>query len=122
MGAKTEIEDTIVRNCVLDNCRQKVSSVGSTSGIIPNNGVTQLTSTGAVTVIMAAPVAGASKRLIKSSTSTSVLTVTSPTTTVLFNATGNTNVAFDAADDFIDLIGLSATRWMIVTSASVALS
>lgn len=123
MGSKSEIEDTIIRNCVLENCLEKaVQNVSSTATQIPNQGLTTLSSTGAVTIVMGAPVAGARKRLLKSSTSTAVLTVTGPTTTVLFNAAGNTNAAFDAADDFLELEGISATRWLVRVNTSVTLS
>lgn len=122
MGTHTEVEDTVLRNCIMDNCKVKVTTLNSTAGRISNDGISQLASTGAVTLIMQAPEAGKTKRLVKSSTSTAVLTVTSPTTTVLFNAAGNTNLAFDAADDVIELFGLSATRWLVMSNTGVALS
>lgn len=99
---------------------EDIVDVGSTSANAPATGVTELTSTGAITVTLDAPFRGARKRLFKSASSTAIITVDADTAT--FDGS-NSSATFDGAGEALDLVGLSATRWAIVSNTgSVGLS
>lgn len=71
---------------------------------------------------LAAPVAGATKTLYCSSGSTTNTVVVYAGSAVTFDGT-NHNATFNAEADLLDLVGLSATRWLVKTNGgSVALS
>lgn len=90
---------------------------------ITNTGITTISSTSGVkNYTLAAPVAGIHKTVVctaGSSTNTSVVLCAAGVT---LDGT-NTKATFNAASDFLDLVGLSATRWLVKTNGgSVALA
>ena len=122
MGSKTEVEDTIIRNSILDNCRHKVQTHNSSSSPrVNNSGISNFVSTGTQAFTLEAPAVGSHKRLVKSATASAAMTVTC-TGGATLNAAGNTVMTFDAADDMIELMGISTTRWVVIVNSSVALS
>lgn len=120
--SRLNMEDNLLYDPTFVRGRVKVQQIGSTIAKVPNHGKSVLTSTGAVTLQMEAPVAGTRVVLVKGTTSTAVVTVTGETTTITFNNAGNVNLTFDAADDLIELEGRSTTRWDIIANSNVGVS
>lgn len=98
-------------------------STASTGTPITNYGVTTLVSNTSDVADkaykLAAPVKGIEKTLIIRSNSTTVITVRSVSTgVVFFPTTGNLITATSGAKAFISLVGLSATEWGIVSRST----
>lgn len=99
-----------------------VGTTASTASIIPPTGFTDLRSTAAVVLTLAAPFQGARKTIFKSGGSTTITTVNTGSSLITYDGT-NDDLDFDAAGECVQLVGLSATRWAIVTNTgSVGLS
>lgn len=110
-----------------------VGAAGSSAAATTGGAVADLTRDG-VSVLSAretytleAPAVGARKTLVfASSTTTAGCTIRGSTaTTVTFNAAGATQIVFPAASteyQCVELLGLSSTKWTIVSAYPVASS
>jgi len=95
-------------------------TAASTAAALTNFGVTTLGSSTDAAYTLAAPVAGVVKRIVQTGASTAT-TITS-TTTYTFNA-ADTVLTFNAIEDAVTLVGVSATKYVIVDNVgSVASS
>lgn len=90
---------------------------------LPNSGISTISSTsGQRNYTLDAPVAGVHKTIVCTAGSTANKCVVLCSTGVTFDGT-NTKATFDAAGEFLELIGLSATQWLVkVNGGSVALA
>ena len=97
---------------------------GSTSTNMKNYGLSRLTSTGAVTITLDAPVNGCEKHIVKTANSTAIVTVSSGSTTVFFGAStaANTTMTFNGQNDAVILRGDGTTRWQIMAQNSIAVA
>ena len=97
-----------------------ISSVTGSTGPVTNHGISYITSTKAQSYILASPVAGCQKTIIKTGTGTLVTTILS--TSATFDGT-NDQLTFNAANEAVILVGLTATRWGVVSNVgSVGIS
>ncbi len=89
---------------------------------LPNSGISTISSTGGQkNYTLDAPVAGIHKTIVCTAGSTANKCVVLCSTGVTFDG-ANTEATFDAAGEFLDLIGLSATQWLVkVNGGSVSL-
>lgn len=104
----------------------------TTATLISNFGYTSLgSSSGPITSwTLGAPVAGCVKVIFNTSTSTANSVAAGLTTAVTFNSTGSTLLVFQGAAatgpsiPYVELLGLSTTRWQItgISSAGTVLS
>ena len=92
------------------------ATTGTTALTIPNYGVTELPSTAANTYVLAPPVEGVRKTLYSVTTTSAAVVVRGSTgTTVNFGNQSATQITFNATVDMcVELLGLSATRWLVV--------
>lgn len=90
----------------------------STSLVIPNYGVTDVSATTAVEYTLAPPEAGIMKTIISlSSGSTARVVRGSTAATVKFNNQGGTQITFNATvDSCVRLLGVNSTRWTVLSS------
>lgn len=99
---------------------------GSTSTNLKPYGTSELTSTGAASFTLDAPVLNARKTIIKTANSTAAATVTVGTTANGISVGGSTaptrTLTFNGQNDSIELIGRSTTKWLIKSINSVTLS
>lgn len=94
--------------------------------VIPSYGVTDISTWGASTYLMAAPTQGCLKTIVSRSSSGAARVIklsTGNTVTVGYNtpttgASGNTHLSFGAstADVCVTLLGADSTHWMIVSA------
>lgn len=92
----------------------------STAAALSNIGLSRLTATASKTYSLSAPFAGALKMLHKSAASTKIISVNAGSG-VTFDGS-NDDMTFNGADDAAILLGVSATRWVILARNSIALS
>lgn len=90
----------------------------STALVIPNYGVTDLTTSAAADYVLAPPEKGVTKTLIcTSSTSVARVVRGSTAATVTFTLAGATQIGFNSTvDAVVRLLGISSTRWTIVSA------
>jgi len=88
----------------------------STAAALAAVGIANLTATTAKTYTLSAPFAGAVKHIIKTGASTTILTVNAGAG-VTFDGT-NDDLTFNAANEAVTLVGLSATRWGVVSNTN----
>lgn len=104
----------------------RVTTVTSTVGVIPNYGKSLLnsTSTSAKTYTLENPIPGVRKVLVQTTTSTTgTYAINGRTTTVLFATTANnTTITFDALGDLIELEGRTTLIWDVIVNTGTALS
>lgn len=107
---------------------QSLAAVAGSTGTgtaLPNSGISTIGSTAkAVNYVLANPTAAGDRKMIICTTGSTTLTstVTTGSTGCTFDGTNRT-ATFNAADDALDLVALSTTRWFInVNNGSVALS
>lgn len=105
-------EGNRLEQALLIKPRVSVYESNSTPPLIPNDGITRLTATGTVGMVMEAPYAGARKIILKSVSATMAITIRGSATTIMFGT--GTVLSFDAASELIELVGLSTTEWAIV--------
>lgn len=103
-----------------------VTGSTGTGTSLPATGVSTISSTigGTLNYVLAnPPAAGYEKAIVCTSGSTTNLCVVTTATTGCTFDGSNRTATFNAADDFLDLVALSTTRWFIKTNGgSVALS
>lgn len=115
----TAVSSGVVTTRVLD---ETVVDTASTASTIPATGFSDLTSTGAVNYALAAPFKGAKKTLFKSASSTAIITVSTTAAGATFDGSSDA-AAFNGAGDCLQLVGLSTTRWAVVSNTgSVSIS
>lgn len=90
------------------------ASVEVPLGINEDNGT-------ASTYTLAAPVIGQKLQIYKSTTSSGHVFTTDSTGTTL-NAAGDRTITLDAVDTSIELLGVSATRWVVLNKEGATLS
>ncbi len=100
-----------------------MGSTGSASGSIEVPGVTEIASgTGSAFVLGAAPYLGARVDLIHTGSATAGRTIVTNATTVTLNPQGDRTITFTGEGDFVSLLGVSATRWVVMTSRGATFS
>jgi hypothetical protein len=107
---------------------QTLAAIAGSTGTgtaIPNSGITTVSSTsGAKNYVLANPTAAGDRAMIicTAGSTANTAVVTTGSTTCTFDGTNRT-ATFNAADDALDLVALSTTRWFInVNNGSVVLS
>lgn len=120
-----ETEPQVLTNKII---RESVAAVAGSTGTgtaIPNSGITTIGSTGgAMNYVLADPTAAGDKKMIicTAGSTDNTCVVTTASTACTFDGTNRT-LTMNAADDSVELIALSTTRWFInVNNGSVALS
>ncbi len=100
----------------------RIQTVTSTTQRITNYGKTliSLNSTANKVFIMEPPIPGVRKVIIQTTTSTFVNTVNGPTTTVVFNTTGNVNMGFDTIGEICELSGRTVLIWDTLSTSATA--
>lgn len=95
----------------------------ATATTVTAHGISILScSSAARTFAIAAPKVGITKRIIQTATTTLGLKITTGSTaTATFNGTQHI-LTFDALGDSIHLVGLSATRWGIISNNAVGVA
>jgi hypothetical protein len=99
-----------------------IQTVTSTATRITNYGKTliSLNSTANKVFIMEPPMPGVRKVIIQVTTSTFVNTVNGPTTTVVFNTSGNVNMGFDTIGEICELSGRTSLIWDTLSTSATA--
>lgn len=120
-----ETEPQVLTNKII---RESVAAVAGSTGTgtaLPNSGISTIGSTAAaVNYVLANPAAAGDKKMIicTAGSTANTSTVTTGSTACTFDGTHRT-LTMNAADDSVELIALSTTRWFInVNNGSVALS
>lgn len=120
-----ETEPQVLTNKII---RESVAAVAGSTGTgtaIPNSGITTISSTsGAKNYVLANPTAAGDRKMIicTAGSTANTSTVTTGSTACTFDGSHRT-LTMNAADDSVELIALSTTRWFInVNNGSVALS
>lgn len=111
---RSNIEGARLEDVLLIDAKVLVDTRGSSPGLIPNHGITRLTATGTMTIVLGAPEAGSRKIIVKTVSATGVLSITGSATNILFGTA--TTLTFDGVSELIELVGLSATAWAIVSN------
>jgi hypothetical protein len=101
-----------------------VTTIGSTSDVIPNSGITLIQTTAASTHTMSAPEAGVEKTIVRDATTGFAVAVTSSSTTIkLYGLAGGpyVRVSFPgtAQVESLTLVGISTSRWLYRTASGV---
>lgn len=114
------VTKTYTRNLDTAGRIDKIQSLtqASTATRINNYGVTTIANSSANnTFVLNAPVQGLRKTIIADPNSTGEIVVVGPTTTVLFYGSTNNIATFSTGTGVkvLDLIGISATSWAIVS-------
>lgn len=94
------------------------NATGSTGVTIALNKTTLIGDTAAKTYVLPVPVAGATLRLIKTTTTTAGATVNSTISGAAATITNSTavNLIFTAQGQSVELLASSATKWEIVSN------
>lgn len=98
---------------------------GSTATAISNNGVARLTSISTQTFTLAAPIAGVRKTLVLDTTSTSTAARTITLVSGNFQTTASatyTSFSWIAAGGSVHLVGLSTSRYQVMTNNAATLA
>ena len=114
--SRINLEGNRIEDALLIKPKVPLTTASASPTRISNDGITRLTATGTLTIVMEAPYAGARKIILKSITATGVLTITGSATSILFNTTTGTSLTFDGVGEMIELVGLSTTAWAIVSN------
>src|SRR5688572_2492741 len=94
--------------------RRYMGVIGSASAAIEAPGITELGSgTGSAFVLSAAPFFGARVTITHTGSATSGRSVITDSTSVTINNQGDRTITFDEEGDYVDLLGVSTTRWSI---------
>lgn len=111
----TSVSSGSVSTQIADQSAVAAHESASTSANLSAVGISQLEATGGATYTLDAPFAGAIKYLIRTSTSGSAINVDTATTSITYEGT-NDRAVFTNAEDALVLVGLSATRWGVVSN------
>lgn len=117
------IKPTVASGVVTSEALETWGSVAtetSTASALAPVGVSVMTSTSAKTFSLTAPFAGARKSIIKTSASTTAITVRC-VSGVTVDGT-NDDIVMNGANDAVVLHGLSTTRWLVLAQNSVTFS
>lgn len=104
------------------NLRIPVAGKSSTKAVIPNYGVTELTTDfTAGDWVLDKPYVGARKTLYSVSATTGLVVRGSTGTSVTFTSTGATQIRFDGAGDkCVELYGRSTSEWVVTSVVPVS--
>lgn len=94
---------------------EAIQTVATTSGTLTAYGISILSNTSQMAVILPAPVAGVQKAIFNIAATTKAHTVTTAATSQTLDSTG-TILTFDAVNQFVRLVGASSTRWLVVST------
>lgn len=120
LGTTTETANTAIGVLQSNNAIRTLNG-GTGQKAIPVNGITLITGgTGIADMTLAAPAAN-SHVIIRLASLTSGSVVVTTAAGVTFDGTNNT-LTMNAAEDWIELVYVSATQWGVVRSNSIALS
>lgn len=98
-------------------------TITSTATVLSPYGLGILSSTGAKTFIMAAPVLGSMKEFVKTANSTAIITISVGSGQTVGGSTKVvTKILFNGQNDSCSLRGISATKWHVISNNSVTLS
>ena len=118
----TEVTKTVAQ---LNDALAAVAGSTGTGTAIPNSGITTISSTsGAKNYVLANPTAAGDRKMLicTAGSADNTCVVTTGSTACTFDGTHRT-LTMNAADDSVELIALSTTRWFInVKNGSVVLS
>lgn len=91
--------------------------IGSASGSVEAPGINEIgTGTGSAFVLSAAPYLGARVDIIHMGSGTAGRSIATNATTVTLNGQGDRTITFVGEGDFVSLLGVSTTRWVIMSS------
>lgn len=113
---RNNMSDANFYDCVGYRQAVPIYTIGATGQLIPNHGKILLTATGTGTFHLQAPEPGVRVTLIKTVSSTGIITVTSTSTGTLFNYSSNTNLTFDAQAEMVELEAQTTSRWDIIAN------
>ena len=120
-----ETEPQVLTNKIIREPLAAVAGSTGTGTAIPNSGITTISSTaGAKNYVLADPTAAGDRKMIicTAGSTANTSTVTTGSTACTFGGSHRT-ATFNAADDSLELVALSTTRWFInVNNGSVVLS
>lgn len=91
--------------------------IGTSTGKLPNHGVVTIFATsGTKTFTIEPPVPGCRVAIISVDSTTDILTVSTGSTGIAFNVAGAQTLTFNSANEAVELVGLSTTRYGIVSN------
>lgn len=98
-------------------------TASSTAISLARFGLTLLSSTGAKTFVLTAPVLGCYKEIVKTANSTAIVTISCGSGVTIGGSTKVvTKILFNGQNDSVTLRAISATKWYVVSNNSVTLS
>ena len=120
-----ETEPQVLTNKIIREPLAAVAGSTGTGTAIPNSGITTISSTaGAKNYVLADPTAAGDRKMIicTAGSTDNTCVVTTGSTACTFDGTHRT-ATFNAADDSLELVALSTTRWFInVNNGNVGLT
>lgn len=100
-----------------------VETVSSTATTLTRFGLTLLSSTAAKTFVVAAPVLGCYKEIVKTANSTAIITVSVGSGMTVGGSTKVvTKILMNGQNDSVVMRGVSTTKWYVTGNNSVTLS
>jgi hypothetical protein len=116
-GGSVDVESGGSINLASGSAMYESVVTASTAAALSNSGISNIgASATAKAYTIAPPVAGCRKVLVSSAVSTATATVIPSTTGVTLDLTANRKATFNAVDEALELVGLSATQWLVVSN------